>query len=207
MAKYVDIPRLIGCGIHPTQARIFAGPLDAACERFDITTRERIAAFIAQLMHESAGFAKLEEDLFYTKPERILQIFSSRVKSLEDAATLTRNPKALANRVYANRNGNGDEGSGDGWKYRGRGLIQTTGRANYQAAQRITGQPLIERPDLLLIPEHATMSAAGYWNETNCNRLADANNFDGITRAINGPAMAGLQVRRDHFADALESFA
>lgn len=207
MAKYIDVARLVACGVAPTQARIFADPLTAACERFDIVTRERIAAFVAQLVHESARFAKLEEDLYYRTPERIRQIWPGRVKSLEEARALVRNPQALANRVYAGRNGNGDEGSGDGWRYRGRGLIGNTGKANYAAAQRITGQPFVARPDLLLIPEHAAMAAGGYWHEHNCNRLADTNDFDATTRVINGAAMEGLQVRRDHFADAMEAFA
>jgi putative chitinase len=207
MAKYIEVSRLVAAGVHPTQARIFAGPLDAACERFDITTRERIAAFLAQGMHESANFTRLEEGLFYTTPERIRAMFPSTVKSLEEARALVRNPKALANRVYANRNGNGPEATGDGWLYRGRGIFQTTGKANYRQAAQITGQPLLARPDLLLIPEHAAMSAAGYWNENNCNRLADANEFDRITKAVNGPAMAGREDRRKHFEEAMEAFA
>lgn len=205
--SYVDIPRLIACGIHPTQARIFAGPLDAACERFDITTRERIAAFLAQAMHESANFTRLEENLFYTRPERIRQVWPKSVPSIEEARALVRNPKLLANRVYANRNGNGPESSGDGWNFRGRGIFMNTGRDNYREAATVTGQPLLTRPDLLLLPEHAAMAAAGEWNQMNCNRLADADNFDGITRAINGPGMEGLQARRDHFAETLEAFA
>lgn len=207
MAKYIDVARLVACGVHPTQARAFALPLDAACERFDITTRERIAAFLAQAMHESAKFTRLEEGLFYTTPERIRQMFPTTVRSIDEARVLVRNPQALANRVYANRNGNGPEGSGEGWLYRGRGIFQTTGKTNYRQAAQITGEPLIARPDLLLAPEHAAMSAAGYWDANNCNRMADANEFDRITKAVNGPAMAGREDRRMHFEEAMEAFA
>lgn len=143
----------------------------------------------------------------YSTPERIRQIFPSSVPTLELARTLTRNPKALANRVYAGKNGNGPESSGHGWLYRGRGLIQTTGLANYRAAARTTGAPLVERPDLLLAPDHAAMAAAGYWERANCNRLADAGNVDAITRAINGAAMAGAAHRRDLSNDAMVAFA
>ena len=113
----------------------------------------------------------------------------------------------LGNRVYAGKNGNGPESSGHGWLYRGRGLIQTTGLANYRAAARTTGAPLVERPDLLLAPDHAAMAAAGYWERANCNRLADAGNVDAITRAINGAAMAGAAHRRDLSNDAMVAFA
>lgn len=207
MADYVDVPRLIASGVHPTQARVFAAPLSRACEQFEIITRERIAAFIAQLMHESQAFSRLEESLWYTTPERIRQVFSVTVPSIEVARTLTRKPQMLANRVYANKNGNGPESSGDGWKYRGRGLIMTTGRANYANAQRLTGQPLVDRPDLLLAPNNAAMAAAGYWGAANCNRLADAYEIDRITRAINGAGMEGAARRRDLFEETMEAFA
>lgn len=207
MGKYIEIPKLIAAGVAPTQARIFADPLSAACEQFDITTAERVAAFVAQAVHESAHFTRLEEDLYYKTPERIRAVFSGTVKSLEHAQNLVRNPKGLANVVYANRNGNGPEGSGDGWTFRGRGIFQTTGRGNYARAQQITGQPFVQRPDMLVLPEHACMAAAGYWNDTNCNRLADRDDFDAITRAINGQAMEGANERRQLFALAMEAFA
>lgn len=207
MANYVDVARLVASGVHPTQARLFAEPLSRACDEFDITTRERIAMFVAQLVHESTGFTRLEEDLYYKTPERIRAIFPSSVPSLEIARTLVRNPKALANLVYADKNGNGPESSGHGWLYRGRGLIQTTGLANYRAAARIIGVPLIERPDLLLVPEHASRAAGGYWAQNNCNRLADLGDVDGITRAINGPKMVAAKERRELTQDAMEAFA
>lgn len=113
----IDLARLIAAGIAPTQARVFLAPLSAACARFGISTPARLAAFIGQCAVESGRFTQLEEGLYYTTAERVRAVFPASVLSLGDAARLTRNPQALANRVYAGRNGNGDEASGDGsWR-------------------------------------------------------------------------------------------
>ncbi|MCO2453868.1 glycoside hydrolase family 19 protein, partial [Pseudomonas aeruginosa] len=99
---------------------------------------------------------------------------------------LARNPRAIANNAYASRNGNGDEASGDGWRYRGRGLLQITGRANYRAAGAGLGQPLEQEPELLEQPEFAALSAAWWWASHGLNDLADRGEFAAITRRING---------------------
>lgn len=194
---------LIAAGIAPTQAKAFAEPLHAACALFDISTPVRLAAFLAQCIHESEGFTRLEENLWYTTPERIRQMWPSRVSSLADAATLTRNPKALANRVYALRLGNGDPASGDGWRYRGRGLFQLTGRHNYADAALELNRPYIEHPDLVAHPSDACLTAAWYWHTNKLNILADASNTRAITRAVNGPGMVGLHERQAAFDQAL----
>lgn len=198
---------LIAAGVGPTQAKTFAEPLRAACALFDISTPVRVAAFLAQCIHESAGFARLEENLFYTTPERIRAMWPSRVSSLADAATLCRKPQALANRVYAQRLGNGDAASGDGWRYRGRGLFQLTGRHNYADAALELNRPYIERPDLVAQPSDACLTAAWYWHTNKLNILADASNTKAITRAINGPAMVGLHERQAAFDRAVQAFA
>jgi putative chitinase len=203
----ISISTLIAAGISPMQARAWADPLASAAARFDISTPVRQAAWVSQCAHESGGFVHVEENLFYTTPERIRAIWPSRVSSLADAARLIRNPQALANRVYSNRNGNGDEASGDGWAYRGRGLIQLTGRANYMAAESAIGAPYKAHPDLVAQPPHAAMTAAWFFSAAGCLALADASNVEGLTRAINGPALAGLAERRQRFDEAVRAFA
>lgn len=202
----IEISTLIAAGIGPTQARLFATPLAAACERFGIDTPRRMAAFVAQCAHESCLFAALEEGLFYRDPARICKMFKSSVPTLDVAQGLACNPKSLANHVYANRNGNRDEASGDGWRYRGRGLIQLTGRANYTSAATALNRPYLEQPDLVVEPAEACLTAGWFWDAHRLNALADAARIDDITRAINGPAMAGAAERRALFAAALAAF-
>lgn len=203
----ITVAALIAAGIAPTQAKAFAEPLIAACARFGIDTPIRQAAFVAQCSHESASFTQVEEGLYYRNPERIRQMWPSRVPSMADAAQLIRNPQKLANHVYANRNGNGDEASGDGWRYRGRGLIQLTGRANYMAAGAALGAPYKDQPELVAQPVHAALTAAWYFVTAGCLPLADASNTDAITRKINGAAMAGAADRRQRFDEAVRAFA
>ena len=203
----IQVASLVAAGIGPTQARLFEAPLVAACARFDIDTPLRQAAFVAQCAHESQLFTALEEGLYYRSAERIRAIFRGSVPTLAVAQGLVGNPKALANHVYANRNGNRDEASGDGWRYRGRGLIQLTGRTNYARAAGELGRPYVDQPDLVLEPADACLTAAWFWNAGKLNALADASRIDAITRAINGNAMAGADERRHLFEAALAAFA
>jgi putative chitinase len=202
----ITVPVLIAAGIPPTQAKAFADPLSAACALFDIGTIKRQAAFIAQAAHESANFTQLEENLFYTKPSRVRAVFPSKVKTEQDALRLVRNPKALANCVYANRLGNGDEASGDGWRFRGRGLFQLTGRFNYRAAEMGLNRPYVTNPDLVAEPSDAALTAAWFWYQHGCNVLVDAGAFDQVSKMINGPAMLGAAERRKLFADTQLAF-
>lgn len=203
----ITVASLIAAGIAPTQARTFAEPLAAACARFAIHTPARIAAFLGQCALESSSFTRLEENLFYTTPERIRAVFPSRVKSLGEAAKLTRNPQALANVVYAGRLGNGDTASGDGWRYRGRGLVQLTGRDNYVDAADGLALPLVTHPDLAALPAAACMTAAWFWHSNKLNLLADSAQWDAITRAVNGPAMLHAAQRRQMTEEAVAVFA
>lgn len=163
----------------------FLAPLTAAMNEFEINTSVRQAAFLAQLAHESGELARTEENLRYS-PARIMEIFPRHVSGWADADKLSKSPERLANRVYASRNGNGDEASGDGYRYRGRGLIQLTGRDNYRLAASALHLPLLDQPELLTKPEHAARSAAWFWFSHGCNALADAGNFLAITKKING---------------------
>jgi putative chitinase len=203
----ITVQRLIAAGVPPTQARQFAESLAAACARFDITTPARVAGFVAQCRVESADFTRLEENLHYTTPERIRSVFPSRVPSLADAARLVRNPQALANRVYQSRLGNGPEASGDGWRYRGRGIVQLTGRANYADAAEALARPYVEQPELVALPADACLTAAWYWHSRKLSILADSAQWDAITRAVNGPAMLHADLRRQHAEQALTAFA
>lgn len=203
----ITLGRLVAAGVPPTQARWFVEPLAAACARFDIVTPPRLAGFIAQCRVESADFTRLEEDLRYRNPERLDDIFRS-VVGLEDAARLIKaGPQAIANRVYAGRLGNGNEASGDGWRYRGRGLKQLTGRDNYADAAEALGRPYLEQPDLVARPEDACLTAAWFWHTNKCNVLADSAQWDMITRVVNGPGMLEKNRRRQYSEEAITAFA
>jgi len=209
----ITIPRLIAVGLQPTQARAFAEPLAEACTKFGIDTAQRLAGFIGQCMIESARFTKLEENLFYRDPARIAGIFRTgfdldgdRVvdpEEIEFARGYVGKPRELANRAYANRGGNGDEASGDGWRYRGRGLIQLSLLDNYAAAQRDLGRPYLTEPDLVAQPVDACLTAARYWEQAGCNTLADMRNWDGCTLAVNGKGMLHRAERATASNDAL----
>lgn len=201
----LELNRLIACGIGPTQARVFLEPLRRVFDRFEISSPVRMAAFIAESAHESANFTRLEENLHYSRPERIMAVFPSTVHSTADAAPLINNPQALASKVYANKLGNGDEASGDGWRYRGRGLFQITGRANYMVAGGALSVDLKSHPDLVAEPESAAMTAGWFWSAAGCNGLADGSQIDAITRKINGRAMLGADERRSRFDHALQA--
>lgn len=198
---------LILLGVHPTQARAFAEPLSAAMALHDILSPQRRAAFLAHCLLESANFTRLEENLFYTTPERIRAVWPSRFKTAAEAAPFARNPKALANRVYSNRNGNGDEVSGDGWRYRGRGLFQLTGRTNYQRAAQALKRPYTAEPDLVAQPSDACLTAAWFWVANGGNTLIDVGNFNGTTRMVNGPAMLHAKERMALYQQGVEVFA
>ena len=167
------------------RAAQFADPLSSAMSEFEINTAARQAAFLAQIAHESSELARLEESLHYS-PSRIMEVFDRYVSSWADADRLSRSPEKLANRVYADRMGNADDASGDGYRYRGRGLIQLTGRDNYRLAASALHLPLLDKPELLTQPQAACRSAAWYWWSHGCNTLADAGNFMAITKKING---------------------
>ena len=187
----------------PDVAARFLAPVQATCARFHIDGRQQVAAFLAQAAHESGNFARLEEDLTYTTASRILAVWPRRFAGIADAAAFVRRPDALANRVYANRLGNGDEASGDGARFRGRGLFQLTGRANYMAAGDALSMPYKARPETVALPEHAALTAAWFWATTGCNAAANTGDFDRTTRLINGAAMLGADERRAKYAAVL----
>lgn len=179
----------------------YAEPLNISMKRFGILEPEHAAAFLAQVAHESGQFNRVVENLNY-RADRLLAIFPKYFKSQQEAERFGRKPEAIANRVYANRIGNGNEASGDGWRYRGRGLIQVTGRANYTACGAGLGLNLVDHPELLELPEHAAASAAWFWWKHNLNARANDGDVRDETKIING-GTHGLAERQRFYRVAL----
>jgi putative chitinase len=171
--------------------------LQAAMDEFDINTRAREAAFIAQIAHESGGLTRFVENLNYSA-QRLCQVFPKRFPSLAAAKPFDRNPEKIANSIYANRLGNGDPASGDGFRYRGRGVIQLTGRSNYREFGKTLGIDLEGDPDTAASPAVAFRTAAAFWKSRGCNELADKGDFKGVTLKINGGTI-GLDERMKLF--------
>jgi putative chitinase len=175
-------------------------PLKETFEKYGINTEKRQAAFIGQCMHESGGFKLLEENLNYSA-KALMATWPSRFPTEEMANQYARNPEKIANKVYGGRMGNADESSGEGWKYRGRGIKQLTGKENYQRCSEALGVDLVENPDLLLDPKYATLSAGWFWNKHNLNDLADKSDIETMTKRING-GLLGLDARKVAIAKA-----
>lgn len=198
-----SLDQLRAAGLGAAAAQRFLPVLPEALARFGIDSPRRFAAFLGQCHVESAGFTVLEENLRYTSAARITQVWPSRFADPGLAVTFVRNPERLANHVYAGRNGNGPASSGDGWRYRGRGLKQLTGRANYRAAAAALGKPYLDEPDLVREPTGALLTAGWFWQANGCNALADRWALDSITRRVNGPAMLQAAERRRRSETAL----
>jgi putative chitinase len=169
-------------------------PLNDAMQKTGIAENvKRVSTFLGQIAVESAQLNKVEENLSYT-PQRIITVWPTRFADLEAALPYGRNPERLGNKVYADRMGNGPIESGDGFRYRGRGLIQITGRDNYLLMAGFMNLPgLVDMPDTLLTPRHAAMSAAMYWRDNGLNDIADTLNgkniparVKSITKRVNG---------------------
>ena len=175
--------------------------LDQLLDDYGIDTPHRVAHFIAQCAHESGGFKFIKENLNYSAAG-LNNTFRKYFPTVESAKPYERKPEMIANKVYANRMGNGDEASGDGWRYCGRGLIQLTGKDNYTFFAGSLGIPVEEAADYLATFEGAAQSACFFWEQNNLNRFADANDVKGLTRAING-GQIGLADRQKHTEHAL----
>lgn len=183
-------------------------PLNDAMARFEIDTPDRAAAFLAQLAHESAETTRLAEGLSYSRAERLCAVWPKRFPTTAAAQPYVKNPEKLANFVYANRGGNGDAASGDGYRYRGRGLFQLTFRDNYRLAGDALNIALVDNPDLVATPPVAALTAAHYWQRLGLNALADhqpgdddVKDFEQISIRING-GRVGLAERKKYWAQA-----
>jgi putative chitinase len=168
----------------------------------NLDTAHRQAAFIAQCAHESGSFCHVSENLNY-KAEGLTKIFHKYFPTLEEANAYAHNSEKIGNKIYANRMGNGDEDSGDGYKYHGRGFIQLTGKSNYEHCGAAIGVDLVENPDYLTTPKGALQSAVWFWNTHNLSPLADADDILHITKKINGGTI-GLEDRTNLFQKAKE---
>jgi putative chitinase len=179
--------------------------LDAAMQRYAITTPRRVAHFLAQVGHESAGLTRTEEDLFYRTAGRIQAVWPRRFATEAEAARYVRNPGALANFVYAGRRDLGNVKPGDGFAFRGRGLIQTTGRRNFTRLAEVFGFDTPEAAAAWAATrEGAALSAGLFWSDKRLNDLADEGGgemVEGITRVVNGK-LHGLADRRAIYARA-----
>jgi putative chitinase len=176
-------------------------PLIEVFHRYEINTPLRMAAFIGQCAHESGDFKTLRENLNYSA-EALCRVWPSRFPSLKDAQPYHRNPDMIADKVYGGRMGNGTEETGDGSLYCGRGLIQLTGKDNYRMASDALGEDLVASPDLVCGPRFAALTAGWYWNKRGLNKEADAKDYVGMTKKINGGTI-GLDDRIKHINDAL----
>lgn len=168
----------------------FRQPLADAMELYEIVAPARVFSFIANVAHESANFTRLVESLNYS-PQRLLAVFPRRFTP-QEAVEFAHDERRIAERVYGGRMGNGPEGSGDGYLYRGRGLVQLTGRANYLASGKRIGEPLHDSPERAAVIPVACVIACDFWHIKGCNELADENKFESIRRAING-GLNGLE--------------
>jgi len=175
--------------------------LDQLLPDYDINTPLRVAHFIAQCAHESGNFLFIKENLNY-RAESLMKTWPRLFPTIEIARQYEKQPEKIANRAYGNRMGNGDEASGDGWRYCGRGLIQLTGRDNYTFFAGSLDISVEEAAEYLATFEGAAQSACWYWEQNNLNRFADANDVRGLTRAINGGYL-GLEDRIKHTNHAL----
>ena len=175
--------------------------LEQLLDDYEINTPLRVAHFIAQCAHESGNFVFIKENLNY-KAASLQKIFGKYFPTGDLAAQYANRPEQIANRIYANRMGNGPETSGDGYKYCGRGLIQLTGRDNYTFFAGSLNIPVEEASDYLATFEGAAQSACWFWEQNNLNRFADANDVKGLTKAING-GYIGLEDRISHTEHAL----
>ena len=198
----ISAAKIIQAGASAREAALFYGPLMLAADRFDIDTELRVAAFLAQLSHESSRFTRVVENLNYSA-DRLAKVWPSRFADMTGQPTATakriaRRPEDIANVTYAGRMGNGSAGSGDGWKYRGRGLIQITGREMYQLCGEGLELDLIAKPDTLEVPLYAALSAGWYWHHKRLNAFADKGDIRGMTRVING-GLHGLTDRQATF--------
>ncbi len=191
----------------------------ATCQEFEIDTPQRIAGFLAQTSHESGGYTMLSENLNYRAatlaacwPSRFAVLGADKKPIKENgklvptavANSIAGKPELIANLVYSSRMGNGPAESGEGWKFRGRGLKQLTGKFNYTKCSEGLGADLVANPDLLLEPVYAARSAGWFWKTNNLSAFADAGDIKGMTKKING-GLIGYEQRQALYDVCLKS--
>lgn len=182
----------------------YVDPLNTVGQRFGLFDNpRRMAAFLAQVAHESGGLNIIQENLNYSA-KGLTVTFKKYFPTLASTNGYARNPQKIANKVYANRMGNGPESSGDGYKFRGRGLIQLTGKNNYTMFAKSINKTIDDTITYLGTPEGAVASAIWFWDTNKLNIYADKGDFVGLTRRINGGTI-GLADRQHHYDIALKA--
>ena len=184
----ISAEKLQKLGIGPQ----WAEPLTTTFTSFGIDDVKKQAAFIGECSHECNHFKVLEENLNY-RAETLQKLFGHKFKPGE-IEVYAHHPEKIANRIYANRMGNRDESSGDGWAWHGRGCIQLTGHDNYYHFGQAINKDMVKEPQLVATPMYAALSAGWFWKTHGCNELAEAQNWEGLTKRING-GLFGLEER------------
>jgi putative chitinase len=188
--------RVLNPSLAPARADLFASVLGHALAAAGIDTPRRVRHFFAQALQETGALRGLVESTNYTNAQRLDDMFRN-VQGLDHARRLiAAGPEAIGNTIYANKNGNGGVDSGDGFRFRGRGFLQVTGRANYRSIGAVVNMPLEEQPELLGEPDPAAVAAATFWQQRNINSAADADDIGTVTFLVNGPARLHLAERR-----------
>lgn len=188
----IDAAFLRALGVGNSASELYAPLLAEACPLWEIDEPREVAAFLANCTHECAKFTAFRENLNYSAQalanswNRFSATGKRRGPPNELALSIARNPQAIANAAYCNRMGNGDEDSNDGWVFRGGGIIQLTGRANYAAFSEAWGQDLVTNPELIVEPEAAVVSACWFWKTKGCNELAQAGEWVKVREKVNG---------------------
>ena len=178
--------------------------MNKTCERFEINTPERVAGFLSQVGHESDSLKFVKENLNYSAPA-LRSVFGKYFTDDSMANAYSRQPERIANKVYANRMGNGDEASGDGYRYCGRGLIQLTGKDNYAAFGAACGIDAVGDPASVETADNAALSAGWFWNTRKLNGYADQGDVEGMTRRTNG-GLNGLDDRQQRYKKLIDYF-
>lgn len=191
----------------PERKQELCAALEEAFSKFQINTPQRKAHFLAQILHESAHLSTFEESLYY-RWTTLMKVFKKYFPTETSARSYEKQPQKIANRVYANRMGNGNEASGDGWKYRGRGSLQITGKDNYRAVSKGIGVDFVSNPDPLKSDKYAILSAGWWWKNRGLNELADISKDDvtAITKKVNG-GINGLRERQKLYFSAKTAIA
>lgn len=187
------------------QSMKWAEHLNNACIAYEINTPKRVAMFLAQIIHESGSLARSEENLNYSAG-RLLEVFPKYFKTQQDASAVVGHPELIARRIYGGRMGNDPAPSNDGYSYRGRGLIQLTGKDNYRTAGKAIGLDLVKSPGLVTEPSISAKIAAWFFASHGCNKFADVGDVTGCTKAING-GLNGLEERKTLYRNALQAVA
>lgn len=188
----------------PELAAKWAESLNETCERFAIDSPFRIAGFLSNTAHESGGFKFVKENLNYSAAS-LMRVWATRFPTIEIAQQYAMQPDKIANRAYCDRMGNGNEASGDGAKYIGRGLIQLTGKNNYVAYSMACDNEALTKPEIVEQPKYAAESAGWFWSVNKLNTLADAQDVVGMCKRING-GLHGLDDRQMKYSKIMSYF-